>query len=122
MSSTFCIFLHPSIIRSVATIFTSPMLYQLQCVTLVSLFTSSGPIGPAGLPGQPGRFLAPKDSFLDWMCCKCHRCLIVFVLTGPKGDRGYKGEQGEAGISVRTSESISSTRNESEYWLVLGFL
>lgn len=88
---------------------------------LISLSTSSGPIGPAGLPGQPGRSLAPKDRFLDWICCECHRCLIMFVFTGPKGDRGYKGDQGEAGISVRTSESVSSTRNESEYFFVIGF-
>lgn len=42
--------------------------------------------------------------------------MLIFVSTGPKGDRGFKGDQGESGITVRTSESISSTRAESEHF------
>lgn len=44
--------------------------------------------------------------------------MLIFVFTGPKGDRGFKGDQGESGITVRTSESISSTRAESEPFFI----
>lgn len=90
-------------------------------VLYISLLTSAGPIGPAGLPGQAGMplcflFFAPQRQLLKLyiLLSESHRCCILFVFIGPKGDRGYKGDQGEPGITVRTTESISSTRSESE--------
>lgn len=58
---------------------------------------------------------------LDMVPSESHICCILFVSTGPKGDRGYKGDQGQQGLTVRTSESLSSTRTEGEHLLLLVF-
>ena len=39
---------------------------------------------------------------------------LICASLGLKGNRGDRGEQGEAGISVRTTETVSSSRAESK--------
>ena len=53
---------------------------------------------------------------LDKVPSEAHVCCLLFVSIGARGERGYKGEAGE-GVLVRTSESLSSTR-ESEYFFL----
>lgn len=38
----------------------------------------------------------------------------MIIVLGQKGQRGEKGDTGEAGVSVTRSQSLSSTRTESE--------
>lgn len=43
-----------------------------------------------------------------------HLPVHLHVFAGPKGPKGDQGDQGEPGIAVRTSETVSSRRAESE--------